>query len=135
MAAQFVDEAALYADSVADPDRALGAAAVVPAARAHERSAHVPAAAARTATAPAAAFTCPDTMTCRARPDPDSPRAWVSFFHHLHAGEQFGPAGTALSIASGLALLFFAFSGLWMYVEMYRRRRHRHSHPRQLFWP
>ena len=81
-----------------------------------------------------AGFVCPEAMTCRARPDPDSASAWVSFFHHLHAGEEFGPVGTALSILSGFALLFFAFSGLWMYILMYRRRSHRHSHPRKVFW-
>jgi len=82
-----------------------------------------------------AGFVCPATMNCRPKPDPESASAWVSFFHHLHAGEEFGPIGTALSIASGFALLFFAFSGLWMYVTMYRRRSHRHSHPKRLFWP
>ena len=82
-----------------------------------------------------AGFVCPDTMNCRPKPDPDSAAAWTSFFHHLHAGEEFGPIGTALSIASGFALLFFAFSGLWMYLQMYRRRSHRHSHPKKVFWP
>jgi len=80
-------------------------------------------------------FVCPEAMTCRARPAPDSASAWVSFFHHIHAGEEFGPIGTALSILSGFALLFFAFSGLWMYVQMYLRRSHRHSHPKRIFWP
>ena len=129
--------AALYADSVAEPERAMALAnPIVPAARAHEQAAHAtpaamtPAAVATTA----AAFACPENMTCRVKPHPDSPRAWVSFFHHLHAGEEFGPIGTALSIASGFALLFFAFSGLWMYIQMYRRRSHRESHPKRIFW-
>ena len=82
----------------------------------------------------ASSFACPADMTCRVKPDPDSAAAWVSFFHHIHAGEEFGPVGTALSILSGFALLFFAFSGLWMYIQMYRRRSHRKSHPRQMFW-
>ncbi len=82
-----------------------------------------------------AGFVCPETMNCRPKPDPDGAGAWVSFFHHLHAGEEFGPAGTAISILSGFALLFFAFSGLYMYIEMYRRRSHRESHPRRIFWP
>ena len=81
-------------------------------------------AAAATAQAAApAGFVCPETMTCRAKPDPDSAAAWISYLHHLHAGEEFGPTGTILSIARGLALLFFAFSGLWMYIEMFRGRR------------
>ena len=69
-----------------------------------------------------AGFVCPDTMTCRPKPDPDSAAAWVGYFHHLHAGEEFGPVGTALSIASGFALLFFALSGLTMYIQMFRVR-------------
>ena len=89
-------------------------------------------------TSPAAAappgFVCPDTMTCLAKPPPDSPRAWKDFFHRLHTGGLFGRTGTILSIASGLALLFFAFSGLWMYLYMFRARARsrRGGHP--LFW-
>jgi hypothetical protein len=67
-------------------------------------------------------FICPEVMTCRAKPARDSAASWVGFFHHLHAGEEFGPAGKAVSILSGLALLFFALSGLWMYLELYRGR-------------
>jgi hypothetical protein len=130
--------AALYADSVAEPERAMALAnPIVPPAQAHEQAAHATPAVltpAAVATSTPAGFTCPETMTCRVKPHPDSPRAWVSFFHHLHAGEEFGPIGTALSIASGFALLFFAFSGLWMYIQMYRRRAHRESHPRRIFW-
>lgn len=109
---------------------AIGDAAI-PAARAHE---HDEAAPAPLAVGPAQplAFVCPATMTCRARHAPDK---WnVGFLHKIHSGEQFGPIGVVLSILSGLALIFFAFSGLWMYVQMYRRRAHRHSHPRRLFW-
>ena len=93
--------------------------------------------------APAAAepagFVCPESMTCRAKPDPAGARAWVGYFHHLHSGEEFGPAGTAISIASGLALFFFAASGLWMYVELYRGRlalvrKGRKVPPGRYFW-
>ena len=87
-----------------------------------------------TATAPAvpAGFVCPATMNCRPKP---APGGWnVGFLHHLHSGEQFGPVGIIISILSGLGLIFFAISGMWMYVQMYRRRSHRHSHPRRLFW-
>ena len=79
-------------------------------------------------------FVCPETMTCRAKPDPDSASAWVSFFHHIHAGEEFGPVGTAISILSGFALVFFAFSGLWMYYVMYRNRGRRHRTGSRFFW-
>ena len=65
-------------------------------------------------------FVCPETMNCR----PKQPKgAWdVGLLHHLHSGEQFGPAGVVISILSGLALLFFSFSGLWMYIQMWRSR-------------
>lgn len=66
-------------------------------------------------------FTCPDSMICR--PKPAKPPAWnVGFLHDLHSGETFGPLGTIVSILSGLALMFFAFSGLWMYVQLFRGR-------------
>lgn len=81
-----------------------------------------------------AGFVCPDTMTCRAKPDPDSASAWVSFFHHIHAGEEFGPIGTAISILSGFALFFFAFSGLWMYLKMFRARSRRERKEHPVFW-
>jgi uncharacterized iron-regulated membrane protein len=65
-------------------------------------------------------FQCPDGMTCRPKPDP---AAWnVGLLHHLHSGESFGPLGVVVSILSGLSLFFFAFSGLWMYVQMWRGR-------------
>jgi uncharacterized iron-regulated membrane protein len=68
-----------------------------------------------------AGFTCPDSMICR--PKPSRPQAWnVGFLHDLHSGETFGPLGTIVSLLSGLALVFFAFSGLWMYIQMWRGR-------------
>ena len=66
-------------------------------------------------------FICPDSMTCRAKPA--TPPAWnLSLIHDLHSGKSFGPAGTIVSLLSGFALVFFAFSGLWMYVQMWRGR-------------
>jgi len=65
-------------------------------------------------------FKCPETMTCRPKPKPG---AWnVGALHNLHSGETFGPTGTMVSIMSGLALMFFSFSGLWMYIQMWRGR-------------
>ena len=93
-----------------------------------------PTATAQMAAAKAAGFVCPETMTCRVKPDPDSASSWVSYLHHLHAGEEFGLTGTILSISSGFALLFFAISGLYMYVVMFRRRARRASHPQRIFW-
>ena len=41
---------------------------------------------------------------------------------HLHSGEAFGPVGPWISVLSGLSLLFFAVSGLTMYIQMVRGR-------------
>jgi uncharacterized iron-regulated membrane protein len=65
-------------------------------------------------------FICPESMTCRPKPQP---QAWnVGLLHHLHSGESFGEAGEIISFLTGFALLFFAVSGLWMYIQMYRGR-------------
>jgi uncharacterized iron-regulated membrane protein len=57
---------------------------------------------------------------------PAKPRSeakkWEGFIKHLHSGETFGPVGVAISIIAGLALMFFAVSGMWMYWQMWRRR-------------
>lgn len=82
-------------------------------------------------------FVCPETMTCRAK---RPPQAWnVGLLHRLHSGEALGPAGTIVSLLSGLALLFFSISGLWMYVELYRGRlalvrKGRKVPPGKWFW-
>lgn len=78
-------------------------------------------------------FVCPETMMCRAKP-PKDPGNWdVGLLHHLHSGESFGPVGVVVSILSGLSLLFFAFSGLWMYVRMWSHRRDK-GHKPGWFW-
>jgi hypothetical protein len=88
------------------------------------------------APAPPPGFVCPETMTCRPKPAPDGARAWVGYLHHLHSGEEFGPAGTAIAILTGLALLFFAISGLVMYIQMFRARARPGKAPRggKWFW-
>jgi uncharacterized iron-regulated membrane protein len=82
-----------------------------------------------------AAFVCPADMTCRPK-RVAKPGDWnVGFLHHIHSGEEFGPVGVVISLMSGLALLFFAFSGLWMYVYMFTRRaRKTHHHGGKFFW-
>lgn len=80
-----------------------------------------------------AGFVCPENMICRPKPDPNGARAWVGYLHHLHGGEEFGPAGIAISIAAGLALVFFSVSGLWLYVAMWRNRKSRAQKP-GWFW-
>ena len=81
----------------------------------------------------AAAFVFPAYYTCRPKPIPGSVRTWVSFLHDLHSGAKFGPLGIWISILSGFALLFFAFSGLWMYIQMWRARHARSLKP-GWFW-
>jgi uncharacterized iron-regulated membrane protein len=80
-----------------------------------------------------AGFVCPPDMMCRPKPV-EKPGQWnVGFLHHIHSGEQFGPVGVVISILSGLALLFFSFSGLWMYVQMWRNRSAKNLKP-GWFW-
>ncbi|MFC4294138.1 PepSY domain-containing protein [Novosphingobium tardum] len=113
--------------------------AVVPAAQAHdedELSVTTKSPAAMTGAAPAAApaaFVCPANMTCRPKPRAGDGRSIVSTLHHLHSGESFGPLGVTISILSGLSLIFFAFSGLWMYIQMWRNRANRGLKP-GWFW-
>ena len=78
-------------------------------------------------------FVCPETMMCRPKAPSGSIKTLTGLFHHLHSGEQFGPLGTAISVLTGMALLFFAFSGLWMYVSMWQNRKVRKLAPRW-FW-
>lgn len=83
--------------------------------------------------APPPGFECPEGWRCSPPRPTTGPRAWVGFFHHLHSGEEFGPIGTAISILSGFALLFFSFSGLWLYFQMWNQRRQRQARDRW-FW-
>ena len=54
------------------------------------------------------------------------------FMKHLHSGFLFGWWARAFDLLAGLALVFLSGSGLWMYVEMYRKRLR--SGRRGLFW-
>ena len=84
---------------------------------------------------PAASAPAPAARPPEAARPPQTPlRKFTHFVTELHSGEAFGAAGMWISLMVGIALLFFAFSGLWMYIQMYRRRSHRHSHPKRLFW-
>ena len=58
---------------------------------------------------------------------------YIGFFHHLRSGEEFGPVGVAISIASGLALIFFSISGFWLYFQMFKARSARGLTPKW-FW-
>lgn len=86
------------------------------------------------AVAPPAGFACPEGWRCMApRAEGEGFGSLVGLFHHLHSGESFGPLGTAISVLSGLALMFFSASGIWLYVQMWRNRKDRVLSPRW-FW-
>ncbi len=76
-------------------------------------------------------FVCPETMMCRPKKKP-SGGLNIGLIHHLHSGETFGPLGTIIASLSGFAMIFFSFSGLWMYIQMYRRRDK--AEKKGLFW-
>lgn len=120
----------------AAPEAQAGKFALIPEAKAHGDEEHeAPMPANPQAAGAPAGFACPEGWTCR----PPKPKAKaeaheaLEFVMHLHSGAAFGPIGTWLSIASALALLFFSFSGLWMYVQMWRARG-RGGQKRALFW-
>jgi len=78
------------------------------------------------ATTPPEGWTCPEGWRCMPpRGETGGIGSMVGLFHHLHSGESFGAAGTAISILSGLVLIFFSISGLWMYVRMWANRKSR----------
>ena len=56
------------------------------------------------------------------RPPLSPERQFIHFVTELHSGEQFGMAGQIVSLVSGLTLIFFALSGLYMYIQMWRGR-------------
>ena len=88
--------------------------------------------------APAAAaakpsFVCPPDYMCRPKPQPGDPRALIGLLHHLHSGESFGPIGVLLFTLAGFAMVFFAFSGIWLYFQMWQNRKERSLKP-GWFW-
>lgn len=85
------------------------------------------------ASPPPTGWECPPGWRCRPDVQESGIRGLKGYFHHLHSGEEFGLVGQVISVLSGLALLFFAFSGLWMYVRMWRERAGRGA-KRRWFW-
>ena len=77
------------------------------------------------AMAPPAGFICPEGWRCMPMPQGGGLRSMLGLFHHLHSGETFGPVGEVLVMLSGLALVFFSVSGVWMYVRMWSSRKDR----------
>jgi hypothetical protein len=55
-------------------------------------------------------------------PPQSANRKFLKLVTDLHSGEQFGLAGQIVSLVVGLAILFLAGSGLWMYIRMFRAR-------------
>jgi uncharacterized iron-regulated membrane protein len=51
---------------------------------------------------------------------------------HFHSGQLFGLPARVLDLLAGLSLTFLSVSGLWMYIEMWRKRAK--SGRRQVFW-
>ena len=82
---------------------------------------------------PPPGFVCPEGWRCLPPPPEGGMRSMVGLFHHLHSGETFGPVGTLISMLSGLALIFFSISGIWLYVQMWRFRKDRKL-ARRWFW-
>ena len=68
------------------------------------------------------------------RPPQSKAHQLHELLQHLHSGEWFGPFGTIIQTLGGIAMTFFAVSGMWMYVTMYRRRGHKHHDGKKLFW-
>ncbi|MFM5893132.1 MAG: PepSY domain-containing protein [Novosphingobium sp.] len=87
----------------------------------------------RPAAAAPAGFVCPEGMTCRPKRVEGGAKDWAEWLMHLHSGEAIGPVGTTLSVLGGLALAFFSFSGLWMYIQMWRNRSSKNLKP-GWFW-
>lgn len=83
--------------------------------------------------APPAGFVCPEGWRCSPPRDTSGIKGMIGLFHHLHSGETFGPLGVAIALASGFAMIFFSFSGLWMYIQMFRNRASRNLKP-GWFW-
>ncbi|MBU6269287.1 MAG: PepSY domain-containing protein [Sphingomonadales bacterium] len=88
-----------------------------------------------TTAAPARAdgFVCPPDMMCRPKPKRGQGLNFAGLVKHIHSGEIAGPVGTTVSILTGLALLFFSVSGLWMYIQLWTNRKSRGLTPKW-FW-
>jgi hypothetical protein len=75
--------------------------------------------------APPAGFECPEGWRCLPPRPTGGMRGLVGTLHHLHSGEELGTWAEVVVMLSGLALLFFAVSGMWMYFQMLSGRKAR----------
>lgn len=78
-------------------------------------------------------FECPEGWRCSPPRFSSGIRSMVGTFHHLHSGETFGLAGEIIVLLSGVALVFFSISGLWMYYQMWENRKAR-GLKKGIFW-
>ena len=92
------------------------------------------AASGKVAAGPVAAASAPAMPGPAGQPPRSKARQLHGLLQHLHSGEWFGPLGTIIQTLAGLSLNFFAVSGMWMYLTMYRRRAHKHHDGKKLFW-
>ena len=83
---------------------------------------------------PLAASAPAPTTPAPPRPPQSKAHQLHELLQHLHSGEWFGPFGTIIQTLAGIAMTFFAVSGMWMYVTMFRRRGHKHHDGKKLFW-
>lgn len=88
------------------------------------------------ATAPPPGFVCPEGWRCIA-PQPEAAsnplRPYLGLIHHLHAGSEGGVWGEIIVMLSGLALVFFTVSGMWVYFQMWANRKAK-GLKKGLFW-
>ena len=83
----------------------------------------------------AAAAASRAALPSRPAPPPSPNRKFLKLVTDLHSGEQFGLAGQLVSLVIGLAILFLAGSGLWMYIRMFRARAGKERSPSsKWFW-
>lgn len=75
--------------------------------------------------APPPGFVCPEGWRCS--PPRMETGNWLQdnlgLIHHLHGGMEGGIWGEIVVMLSGLALLFFCLSGMWMYFQMWSARK------------
>ena len=90
----------------------------------------------RPAPASPAASPAAEAPAAEAPRPPQSPaRKFVKLVTDLHSGERFGLTGQLVSLVTGLAILFLAGPGLWMYIRMFRARAAKERAPsRKWFW-
>ena len=94
-----------------------------------------PTAEALAAMEPPPGFECPEGWRC-SPPRPEGGNFLqqnLGLIHHLHGGMEGGIVGEIIVMLSGLALLFFCISGMWMYFRMWGSRKAK-GLKKGLFW-